>query len=379
MIKQRRTPNAKGQSPLLPLIFAALFGLILGFTLSSLSTSSYPQGDQHLQLLEMCQQQQIQNKYQPSAITTSQQPVPVPKTVEEARKNLATALVHSWDLDRDKELWSNKRDGISAPRALLNTFMLELAQQLGSNVNIGPACLDWSLDYMRGFPACTELYDYRYSEKERKFRQATKGVDIRKVGLSDRSLFGLIQGDLGEDLEHVPENLLNFAIVTQVYEHVPHFWNAMPNLKRIMAPGGVVAFSVPFCYQFHPYPGDFYRYSPMALIHMFESSGFAVCQIVSSGWRSVQMHALGLELPDIDQKLYYLTKHRSEHSLMIGAADYALVAQKLRPGETLEQGCSMERIQLTNEVLVDDLKAYAHNFWPQPMPNFPFGNASSAT
>jgi SAM-dependent methyltransferase len=379
MIKQRRTPKAKGRSPL-PLLFAALFGVILGVSLSSLSASSYHEGGQHLQLLEMCQQQ---NQHQLSSSSLSLSPttpttILAPKTVEEARKNLATALVHAWDLDRDKELWSNKRGSVSAPRALLTVFMLELSQQLGNSSNLGPACLDWSLDYMRGFPACTELYNYRFSQQERKFRQATKGVNINKVDVSDTSLFGLIKGDLGEDIQHVPGNLIDFAIVTQVFEHVPHFWNAMPNLKRIMAPGGVVAFSVPFCYQFHPYPGDFYRYSPMALIHMFESSGFAVCQIVSSGWRSVQMHALGLELTDIDGKLEYLTKHRSEHSLMIGAADYALVAQKLRPGESLEQGCSLERMHLTNEVLVDDLKAYAHNFWPQPMPNFPFGNAHSS-
>jgi hypothetical protein len=175
----------------------------------------------------------------------------------------------------------------------------------------------------------------------------------------------------------------------------------MPNLKRIMAPGGVVAFTVPFIYQFHPMPGDFYRYSPMALVHMFESSGFAVCQIVSSGWRSVQskcpslmmneqhpgtlthsfflsltcseVHALGLEMPDIDGKVELLTKKRSLHSLMIGAADYALVAQKLRPGDSLDQGCTLERMHLTNEILVDDLKAFTKKgFWPEPMPNFPY-------
>jgi hypothetical protein len=44
-MKQRRTP--------LSLLFAALFGLFLGFSLSTLSTMSYPDGDQHLELLEL--------------------------------------------------------------------------------------------------------------------------------------------------------------------------------------------------------------------------------------------------------------------------------------------------------------------------------------
>jgi hypothetical protein len=377
-MKLRRTP---APAPL-PLLFAALVGLFLGFSLSGLS---HPESDQHLQMLEMCQQELKQNQHQLSSSLSSLTATPVPKTVNEARKNLATALVHAWDLDRDKELWSTPQGGVSVPRVMLNTFMLELSQQLGNSSAIGPACMDWSLDYMRGFPACTELYNYQYSELEPKFHPATKDVDIRKVGGNDGSLFGLVQGDIGEEMAHVPENLVNFAIMTQVFEHVPHFWNAMPNLNRIMAPGGVVAFSVPFCYQFHPYPGDFYRYSPMALIHMFESSGFAVCQIMSSGWRTVQMHALGLEMADIDSlgvhsdpKWEYFTKHRSEHSLMIGGADYALVAQKLRPGDSLDRGCTLERIHLTNEVLVDDLKAFAKDFWPQPMPNFPYGNTRSS-
>jgi hypothetical protein len=394
MVEKAQKMKPRRSTPL-PLLFAAplftLFGLFLGFSLSRLSTFSYPEDHQHLEQLEVCQQQLNQNQRQlssaslsstslsssspplTSSLTRTTVPVVPPTTVEEARQNLATALVHAWDLNRDQELWSNKRGSVSAPRALVTIFMRELSQQLGGT--IGPACLDWSLDYMRGFPACTQLYNYRYSKSEPKFHEATKDVHIDKVGVSDTSLFGLVQGDLGEDMGHVPQNMVNFAIVTQVFEHVPHFWNAMPNLQRMIAPGGVVAFTVPFCYQFHPYPGDFYRYSPMALIHMFESSGFAVCQIVSGGWRSVQMHALGLELPDINDQMEYLTQHRSMHSLMIGASDYALIAQKLRPGESLDQGCSLPRIRLTNEVLVDDLKAYAHNYWPQPMPNFPFGNA----
>jgi SAM-dependent methyltransferase len=377
----------------LPLCLAALFGLFLGFSLNSFSTFSYPDDHERLEQLELCQQQLTQNQQQLSSsmssalssslslskATKATSSVSKPKTVEEARKNLATALVQAWDLDSDQALWSNKRGSVSAPRALVTIFMRELSQQLGNHdKKIGPACLDWSLDYMRGFPACTELYNYRYSKTDPQFHEATKDVHIDVTGVSDTSLFGLVQGDLGEDMEHVPSSIIDFAIVTQVFEHVPHFWNAMPNLHRLVKPGGVVAFTVPFCYQFHPYPGDFYRYSPMALIHMFESSGFCVCQMVSGGWRSVQMHALGLELPDIDDKMEYLTVNRSAHSLLIGASDYALIAQKLQPGERLEQGCSLPRLSLTNELLIGDLKAYAHNYWPQPMPNFPFGKAHSA-
>jgi hypothetical protein len=150
------------QRTLFPL-WTALFGLFLGYSLSSSRSST---------------------------LSTLSSSLP-PRTVEEARKNLATALVHAWDLDRDKDLWSNQRGGVSAPRTLLNKFIQELAQQLGKNSNIGPACLDWDFKYMRRFPACTEPYDYQYSNsKERKFRQALKGTDIRKIA-HNKSLSGL--------------------------------------------------------------------------------------------------------------------------------------------------------------------------------------------
>jgi SAM-dependent methyltransferase len=344
-MKQSRSP--------LSLLFAALFGIVIGVSIGRLSSFSCPGapllGAQRSKLI----------------VETEIAPLAPPTTIEQARKNLATALVHAWDLNRDAELWSNSRGGVSAPRVLLNNFILELSKQLGTSASLG-TCMDWSRDYISGFPACKTKYDFAFSEQDPIFREA--GEDV------ERNLFGLIQGDLGEDMTHVPEKLLDFAIITQVFEHVPHFWNAMPNLKRLMAPGGLVVFTAPFAYQFHPYPGDFYRYSPMAMIHMFESSGFAVCQIVSSGWRSVQMHALGLEMPDIEGKGEYLTKQRSFHSLIIGASDYYLVAQRVEPGS---QGCTLERLHLSNEILVDDIKAYANNFWPHPMPNFPLPKSLS--
>ena len=152
------------------------------------------------------------------------------------------------------------RSGVTANRFLLNVFMLNVSQQL--LLPHGAVCLDWSARYLPMFPGCAHKFDFKYSGTRRVFR--------RSFNQSSR---GNIVGDLA-NISHVPSGLLDLAIVTQVFEHVPHFWTATREISRLLKPGGVLLFTVPFSYAFHPSPGDFWRFSPMAVVHLLESSGF---------------------------------------------------------------------------------------------------------
>jgi SAM-dependent methyltransferase len=285
-------------------------------------------------------------------------------TVAKARAVLAHALMRTWDLDRDEEMIMLPKGSISSARYFLDKFVQECASSKLALPVAGQTltCLDWSNRYVRQFPGCTTKYDYKFSGEKNIFRRAQQGE------------IGLIQGDLGEDMQHVPAGLINLAIVTQVFEHVPHFWNAFPNLSRIMAPGGVVLFTVPFAYRWHPFPGDFYRYSPMAIIHAFESSDFVLCQMSTDGWRSLQMHALGLNMEDIGDETY-LTQPQSKFSLLVGASNYNAIFQK-RNGKT--DKCSLDTVSLTNELLRSQLEAFAKGWWPENMEGFPAGGGGFA-
>ena len=145
----------------------------------------------------------------------------------------------------------------------------------------------------------------------------------------------------------------------------------MPNLARLMADNGVIVFSVPFAYRYHAFPGDFYRYTPMAMSHMFQSVGFSVCQIVSDGWRTLQMHALRLQMLDIDNQVEYLSQKRSMHSLLVGASNHGMILQK--------GNCTLDILSLTNEITQVELmkKSKKQSYWPQPMENFPFPKAAT--
>lgn len=279
-----------------------------------------------------------------------------PKTVDQARKKIAEAVMDAWDMKRDKQIFTKKKIDVSVPRYLVDLFMNETSRQL---TTVGPVCMDWSNRYVNQFAGCKHTVNYEYSA------DASKNEYIPAGDTSD----GVIRGDMGEDMSHVPDQILDFVVCTQVFEHIPHFWNAMPNLARMVKPQGVMLFTVPWAYSFHPDPGDFYRYSPMAVTHLLESNGFAVCHMVSDGWRSLQMHVMGLTLKDIRDETY-LTKKQDKFSLVFGASNYDVVAQRV---DSLGDPCQLPtKLTLTNELKTADLKKRTKGFWVSPMKNFPY-------
>ena len=295
------------------------------------------------------------------------------------REALARDLVQAWD-EQDRALsglnWKEvksfnasrqsanfgpgKRRGKNPGRFLLEVFVKEVAE----NVALGPKCMDWGKTYIQRFSGCKEQYLYKFKNEILTFRHPRKGKK-----------FGAMTGDLGwyskSYLNSGPK--FDLLIVTQVFEHVPNFWKAIKALKLLLNPGGIVLFTVPFAYIFHPFPGDFWRYSPMGILHVFESAGFNVCKLVANGMRTVQMHALGLTLGDIPD-IKYLVETRSYFSLLKWSQDYAMIAQL--PGAVDGEGrggrCTIPHFHLTNEIAVEDIRKMADGgYQPPPEPLFP--------
>ena len=148
---------------------------------------------------------------------------------------------------------------------------------LGQYLPIGDAahCLDWSLKYLRLFKGCKAQYNYRYDAATNVFQPPS----------STGGAAGLVQGDLA-NLSHVPSARFDLVLTTEVFEHVPYFWRAFRQLQRIVKPRGYLVLTVPFFYEFHLSPGDYWRMTPMAVYHLLESNGFAICRLASDGLRA---------------------------------------------------------------------------------------------
>jgi SAM-dependent methyltransferase len=71
-------------------------------------------------------------------------------------------------------------------------------------------------------------------------------------------------------------NHFDLVICTCVLEHIREWRTAVSALKQVCKPGGLILIIVPFCWSFHAYPSDYWRYAPNDLEEIF-----ADCEILN--------------------------------------------------------------------------------------------------
>jgi len=83
------------------------------------------------------------------------------------------------------------------------------------------------------------------------------------------------------DLTAIPvdDNRYDAVICNQVLEHVPEPADVLKELHRILKPNGLLVLSLPFFYQEHEIPYDFYRYTQFACRYLLEKTGFKIQRI----------------------------------------------------------------------------------------------------
>lgn len=85
------------------------------------------------------------------------------------------------------------------------------------------------------------------------------------------------------------------AFGTEVLEHCPRPEIILGEVNRVLKPGGIFFFTVPFLWPLHEVPHDEYRYTPFALKRMLEETGFVDIEIKpTGGWHASLAQMLGL-------------------------------------------------------------------------------------
>ena len=85
------------------------------------------------------------------------------------------------------------------------------------------------------------------------------------------------------------------AFATEVLEHCSEPEVVLKEVFRILKPGGIFFFTVPFLWNLHEVPYDEYRYTPFSLKRHLINSGFTRIEMgATGGWHASMAQMLGM-------------------------------------------------------------------------------------
>lgn len=107
------------------------------------------------------------------------------------------------------------------------------------------------------------------------------GVDYAGEG----ETYAKDQADFLYDGRHLPfaDNHFDAIFTTEVVEHIFNLEEIVPELWRVLKPGGELLLTCPFAMPEHEIPADYARYTSFALRHLFERNGFTVLTFEKTG------------------------------------------------------------------------------------------------
>lgn len=77
----------------------------------------------------------------------------------------------------------------------------------------------------------------------------------------------------------VKDSTFDSALCSAVLEHLEEPEEALRECYRVLKPGGMAIYNVPFIWHLHEEPRDFYRFSKYGLKYLFEKVGFEVIEL----------------------------------------------------------------------------------------------------
>jgi hypothetical protein len=124
--------------------------------------------------------------------------------------------------------------------------------------------------------------------------------------------------DMTADLPALREQLgdgqFNTIICLSVMEHVQDLISFTKNVDTLLGSGGMLILSVPFSWEIHAYPGDYWRFTPEAVRYLFANVEFdpRLSQLHTDWGRTMSLEAAGSDLNR--WTMYFSAAERADRS-----------------------------------------------------------------
>jgi SAM-dependent methyltransferase len=122
------------------------------------------------------------------------------------------------------------------------------------------------------------------------------GMDLR-ADLRHPAYAQLNAADLDWDGRTIPldPSTVDCALATEVFQYFHDLERVMQEVIRVLKPGGLFFFTLPFLWPLHDSPYDQFRYTPFALKRLLEQAGFCQIQMKAmGGWDASLAQMIGL-------------------------------------------------------------------------------------
>jgi len=134
---------------------------------------------------------------------------------------------------------------------------------------------------------------YRQYLLDNKYITEYTGLDIETAIVYEDA----IKPDFTWDGIKMPfnDNSFDTLMATEVLEHCPDPHGIINEMKRVLKPGGLIFFTVPFLWNLHEAPHDEYRFTPFALQRIFKECGMGEIELFAhGGWDMSMAQMIGM-------------------------------------------------------------------------------------
>ncbi len=123
------------------------------------------------------------------------------------------------------------------------------------------------------------------SEAYYKFISIAEGAEVTFADLEPKSE-EVLKVDIEKGIP-VEDNSQDFLILMNVLEHIYDYPKTVAECRRVLKPSGKLIGVVPFLYQYHGAPDDYFRFTGSGLERVFKGAGFSGVTVEPLGYGRV--------------------------------------------------------------------------------------------